>query len=63
MKKRKKSNKILHTKTKEEIIINLKKELVLMNIKRKTKQDIKPHVIKQIKNKISRILTLGETII
>ena len=61
MKKRKKSNKILNKNTEEEIIINLKKELVLMNIKRKTKQDIKPHLIKQIKNKISRILTLGET--
>nr|CRF40163.1 Ribosomal protein L29 [Laurencia snackeyi] len=61
MKKRKKTNKIVNISTQEEIIINLKKELIFMNIKRKTKQDIKPHLIKQIKNKISRIFTLGET--
>nr|YP_010951581.1 50S ribosomal protein L29 [Laurencia catarinensis]WMP12520.1 50S ribosomal protein L29 [Laurencia catarinensis] len=61
MKKRKKTNKIVHTKTQEDIIVKLKKELIFVNIKRKTKQEIKPHLTKQIRNKISRILTLGET--
>nr|WMP11885.1 50S ribosomal protein L29 [Laurencia australis]WMP12096.1 50S ribosomal protein L29 [Laurencia australis] len=61
MKKRKKRSKTIYTNTQEETILSLKKELIFMNIKRKTRQEIKPHLIKQVKNKISKIIILGET--
>lgn len=46
----------------EELIINLKKELVLLKIKQKTKQNFKPHLAKEIKSKISKIRTLDRII-
>ncbi len=39
-------------------IIKQKKELVLLKIKCKTKQKIKTHLIKQLKNKIAQLITL-----
>nr|QCI05371.1 ribosomal protein L29 [Compsothamnion thuyoides] len=41
-------------------INKLKKQLILIEIKKATRQDIKPHIIKQIKNKISQLLTLSK---
>nr|ARW68753.1 ribosomal protein L29 [Palisada sp.] len=62
MKKNKKPSPISYSDDQEELIINLKKELVILNIKHATKQNFKPHLIKQIKNRISKILTLDKTI-
>lgn len=39
-------------------IIELKKELILLNIKKVTKQNIKSHLIKKNKYQISQLLTL-----
>jgi len=39
-------------------IIELKKELVLINIKKNTKQNIKVHLIKKTKKHISHLLML-----
>nr|QCI07073.1 ribosomal protein L29 [Haraldiophyllum bonnemaisonii] len=39
-------------------IIKLKKELLELKIKQKTKQDIKPHLLKNIKHRIAQMLTL-----
>lgn len=39
-------------------IIELKKELILLNIKKVTKQNIKSHLIKKNKHQISQLLTL-----
>ena len=39
-------------------ILDLKKQLIFYKMKKHTKQDIKPHTIKNIKNKIAQILTL-----
>ena len=39
-------------------IIDLKKQLIFYKMKQNTKQDIKPHTIKNIKHKIAQILTL-----
>ena len=39
-------------------IIELKKELILLNIKKVTRQNIKSHLIKKNKHQISQLLTL-----
>lgn len=39
-------------------ILQLKKELILLKIKKTTKQKIKPHIIKKIKHQISQMLRL-----
>nr|ARW60247.1 ribosomal protein L29 [Laurencieae sp.] len=57
MKTYRESKNLFHLDNQEKQIINLKKELVFLKIKQKTKQNIKPHLIKKIKNKISKILT------
>ena len=62
MKKDKKTDKISYSQDQEKLIISLKKELVILNIKRAAKQNFKPHLVKEIKNRISKILTLGKTI-
>nr|YP_009398949.1 ribosomal protein L29 [Cliftonaea pectinata]ARW68155.1 ribosomal protein L29 [Cliftonaea pectinata] len=41
-------------------IIKLKKELVILNIKKKTKQQVKPNNIKKTKHFISQMLTLEQ---
>nr|YP_009944637.1 ribosomal protein L29 [Osmundea sinicola]QFR99931.1 ribosomal protein L29 [Osmundea sinicola] len=51
-----------HLNEQEELLITLKKELVILKIKQTTKQNFKPHLTKEIKNKISRIKTLGKII-
>nr|YP_009391694.1 ribosomal protein L29 [Laurenciella marilzae]ARW59838.1 ribosomal protein L29 [Laurenciella marilzae] len=61
MRKNKKLSRTNYLQKQEELVTNLKKELVLINIRHKTKQNIKPHLIKQIKNKISKVLALGIT--
>nr|YP_009392730.1 ribosomal protein L29 [Bostrychia tenella]ARW61292.1 ribosomal protein L29 [Bostrychia tenella] len=38
-------------------ILKLKKELILLKVKQKTKQKVKPHLIKKTKHKISQIFT------
>ena len=42
----------------EEKILELKKEILTLNIKKATKQNIKPHTLKHIKHKIAQLLTL-----
>nr|QCI08621.1 ribosomal protein L29 [Spermothamnion repens] len=42
-------------------ILDLKKELVFYKIKKATKQDIKPHITKNIKHRIAQILTKTHT--
>nr|QCI06644.1 ribosomal protein L29 [Erythroglossum lusitanicum] len=39
-------------------IITLKKELILLKIQKTTKQTIKPHLLKKIKNQVAKIMTL-----
>lgn len=39
-------------------ILEIKKELIKCQIKKNTKQDIKPHVIKKLKHQLSQLLTL-----
>lgn len=46
----------------ENEIIELKKELILLKTKKKTKQTIKTHTIKEIKYKISQMLRLEKRI-
>ena len=41
----------------DEQIIMLRKELIEYKIKKSTKQEIKPHLIKKIKYKIANLLT------
>lgn len=41
-------------------ILKLKKEIILLKVKQKTKQKIKTHLIKKTKHKISQILTSKE---
>lgn len=38
-------------------IIKLKKELILLKIQKTTKQTIKPHLLKNIKDQIARMMT------
>lgn len=45
-----------------EEIFNLQKELVLLRIKQKTKQNIKTSLFKKIKYKISQILVLNNSL-
>nr|YP_009391900.1 ribosomal protein L29 [Acrosorium ciliolatum]ARW60044.1 ribosomal protein L29 [Acrosorium ciliolatum] len=57
------SNKIIDSSklTMEEInkqIITLKKELLILKIKKSTKQTVKPHLLKIKKNKIAQMLTI-----
>ena len=42
----------------QEKILELKKEIILMTIKQKTQQNIKPHIIKNKKHELAQILTL-----
>nr|QCI08964.1 ribosomal protein L29 [Wrangelia sp.] len=42
----------------EDQILEIKKELIKYHIKKNTKQDIKPHIIKKLKHKLSQLLTL-----
>lgn len=44
-------------------IIELKKELIVYQIKKATKQNIKTHIIKNIKHEISQMLTLETQIL
>ena len=62
MKEQKKIKKKVKLKSQEETIINLKKELIFLKIKEKTKQSVKPHLVKEIKNKISKNLALSSKI-
>lgn len=39
-------------------ILLLKKELLMLKIRQKTNQTIKPHIIKNIKQQIAQMLTL-----
>lgn len=57
-KKNKKYNDNSSLKNINNKILELKKEIVLLKIKQKSKQQVKPHMIKQIKYKISNILRL-----
>ena len=41
-----------------EEILNLKKELFDLRLKKATRQSIKPHLFKQSKHKIAQLLTL-----
>nr|YP_009397487.1 ribosomal protein L29 [Dasyclonium flaccidum]ARW66673.1 ribosomal protein L29 [Dasyclonium flaccidum] len=45
----------------EEKIIRLKKELVLLNIKKTTKQKISPNIIRKTKHEISKMLRLEQS--
>nr|QCI06451.1 ribosomal protein L29 [Dictyurus purpurascens] len=42
----------------EKKVIEIKKELIFLQIKQKTKQKIKTHLIKEKKNQIAQLLTL-----
>nr|YP_009393145.1 ribosomal protein L29 [Bostrychia moritziana]ARW61707.1 ribosomal protein L29 [Bostrychia moritziana] len=43
-------------------IIELKKELIILKVKKTTKQTVKPHIIKKIKYKISQMLKFKQII-
>lgn len=53
----KKQHNYLNIRQTNSQILQLKKEIVLLKVKQKTKQKVKPHMIKKIKYKISNILT------
>lgn len=52
--------KKIYNKDIEKQIIELKKELIFYKIKKATKQDIKPHIVKHTKRKISKLFTLDK---
>lgn len=57
-------NKTIHNLSIEEIqdkIIKIKKEIIELNIKKATKQNIKSHTLKEKKHELAQILTI-ETI-
>nr|YP_009393566.1 ribosomal protein L29 [Bostrychia simpliciuscula]ARW62128.1 ribosomal protein L29 [Bostrychia simpliciuscula] len=54
----KKENYFINITETNSQVLKLKKELTLLKNKEKTKQKVKPHIIKKIKNKISHILTI-----
>nr|YP_010171009.1 ribosomal protein L29 [Chondria tumulosa]QSD57150.1 ribosomal protein L29 [Chondria tumulosa] len=58
MKINKKLNSINDKENKNIEIFNLQKQLVLLRIKQKTKQNTKTHLFKKIRNQISQILIL-----
>nr|YP_009398299.1 ribosomal protein L29 [Thaumatella adunca]ARW67485.1 ribosomal protein L29 [Thaumatella adunca] len=44
----------------EEEVINLKKQLVILRMKKITKQKVETHIIKKTQHKISQILQLNQ---
>nr|YP_009399763.1 ribosomal protein L29 [Digenea simplex]ARW69582.1 ribosomal protein L29 [Digenea simplex] len=42
-------------------IIDLKKELVLLRIKKVTKQKLEPHIIKKTKHQVAQMLTIHKS--
>ncbi len=52
--------KKIYNKEIEKQIIELKKQLIFYKIKKATKQNIKPHVIKNTKYQISKLFTLDK---